>query len=486
MTDHTKTIKTVRGVGKVLLFLAFLRAEPVLAQGLGIEHEAPGCLIADKHPRLRACFAPRPEVSRARVYFRAVGTTDWYYVEMAPDTPCFAGVLPKPRRSIAGVDYYLSVLDRSFTESRTAEFAPVVVREEKDCPKGLAPYVSSAPVTVGSALGAAALPSGFAAAGAVPAALVAGVVGGGVALAGGAVVVAGGGEETTTTTLAVAGTLPTTLAVAPTTTTTLPGTPTTTTLPGTPTTTTTTTTLVPTTLPTPPPTTTPANACASDATPPTVEITSPGHGPLPGLSAVLRADAADASGVAQVRFYFRDQPNDPRIAIATVTTAPWQTSWSFPGCSVSDTVKLTAVARDACGNEAESRATNVNLSDRPCAAATPAVAAALPVRADLQVPGATGQIVVGGAQAFFVAAGGTMLSPSLPAREASGRKEGLRFEASLVDGAGQAGTWRFEVGPGASLRAVAGDVVLATPQALVFRLRGRPGDRIVFIVEPQR
>jgi hypothetical protein len=214
-----------------------------------------------------------------------------------------------------------------------------------------------------------------------------------------------------------------------------------------------------------------------------VEITSPNNGPLPGLSTVVRADAADASGVVQVRFYFRDKPHDPRVAIGTLTSPPWQAFWPFPGCAVADTLKLTAVARDACGNEAESRATNVNLKDRPSAAAAPAVAPFV-VRTDLQMAGATGQIVVEGAQAFFVTAGAATLSPGLAARETSGRGERVRFEASLVNGTGQAGTWRFEVGPGASLRAVAGDVVLATPQVLVFRLRGRLGDRVVVVVEP--
>jgi hypothetical protein len=101
------------------------------------------------------------------------------------------------------------------------------------------------------------------------------------------------------------------------------------------------------------------------------------------------------------------------------------------------------------------------------------------VTSDLQVPGASGQLVVEGTQAFFVAKGPATLSPVR-----SGRGDSLRVEATLAMGAALAGTWRFDVGPGSRVRVVAGEVVLATPQALVFRLRGRPGERVVFVVEP--
>jgi hypothetical protein len=108
----------------------------------------------------------------------------------------------------------------------------------------------------------------------------------------------------------------------------------------------------------------------------------------------------------------------------------------------------------------------------------PAVTVAT-LTSDLQVPGASGQVVVDGAQAFFVAKGALTLSPAR-----SGRGEPVRVEATLANGAGQAGTWRFDVGPGSRVRVVAGEVVLATPQAVVFRMRGRPGERVVFAVEP--
>jgi hypothetical protein len=54
----------------------------------------------------------------------------------------------------------------------------------------------------------------------------------------------------------------------------------------------------------------------------------------------------------------------------------------------------------------------------------------------------------------------------------------------LVEGQGKRGTWRFDFGGAGviagSLRVVAGEVELVTPDTIVFRLGGRPGERVVF------
>ena len=95
----------------------------------------------------------------------------------------------------------------------------------------------------------------------------------------------------------------------------------------------------------------------------------------------------------------------------------------------------------------------------------------------LDMPGASGQIVVNGSTAVFASAGRSTAT-------AVGRRGENRIEAQLVQGAG-AGQWRFELGSTASLepgslRVVAGNVALVTGDAVVFRLSGRPGERIVF------
>ena len=105
--------------------------------------------------------------------------------------------------------------------------------------------------------------------------------------------------------------------------------------------------------------------------------------------------------------------------------------------------------------------------------------AAASVLSDLAVPGGAGQVVVNGT-AVFPRAGRQPVPVSA--------KLGLNtVEATLVDARG-AGTWRFELGtiPGLradSIKVIAGDIVQVGGEALVFRLRGRPGERVVFSFE---
>jgi hypothetical protein len=99
---------------------------------------------------------------------------------------------------------------------------------------------------------------------------------------------------------------------------------------------------------------------------------------------------------------------------------------------------------------------------------------------DLQVAGASGQIVTNGSAAAFVASG---RAPTIGV--SAGQVGWNRIEAQLVQAAGKPGTWRFDLGstPGfvaGSLRVVAGDLALATGDALVFRMKGVPGERVVF------
>ncbi|HEV8321154.1 MAG TPA: hypothetical protein VG389_06025, partial [Myxococcota bacterium] len=179
---------------------------------------------------MNACFSPVENVARARVYFRAAGGPYWYFVEMKPGTPkkpgvgaanvvpaaatagptgsCFQGVLPKPKKTILKMDYYVEVVDKGFAEARTTEYQPDVVDAAGKCKRDLpiAPFVSKASVAVGAAAGAPTVPIGFAAAGVAGAAgtstalVVAGVAGAGAAAAGVAASTGGGGTPTTGTT----------------------------------------------------------------------------------------------------------------------------------------------------------------------------------------------------------------------------------------------------------------------------------------------
>ena len=305
-------------------------ATPATASdALVIEHQPVHCLLAGKYPRLDACVEPLARVARARVYFRAEGVGAWYYVEMKPEDPCFSGVLPRPKKSLKRVSYYLAVTDRDFAEARTEEYTTVVVPDGNSCSDGIpAPFLTSASVVVG---GAAALPSGFVGggilAGVGTAAVTTGVavVGAGAAAA---VIAGGGGEEPS----------PTTEPPAPATTTT------TTTLP----TTTTTTTL---------------GGCGADSAPPEVEILSPAENADVGAVIDIVVEARDpgpvSNGILEVRVSAEEQGGSRSAAIATLPGPgpTFRTSWALPSClGPQDRWYVDAEATDGCGRDPRPRA----------------------------------------------------------------------------------------------------------------------------------
>jgi hypothetical protein len=96
----------------------------------------------------------------------------------------------------------------------------------------------------------------------------------------------------------------------------------------------------------------------------------------------------------------------------------------------------------------------------------------------LEVPSGRGQVVVNGSSVFFPPSGRAPVAGKVKAGE-------NRVEATLVQAAGQPGLWRFELGgeramtPG-SLRVIAGPVAVITGDTVVFQMKGRPGERVVF------
>jgi len=100
----------------------------------------------------------------------------------------------------------------------------------------------------------------------------------------------------------------------------------------------------------------------------------------------------------------------------------------------------------------------------------------------LEVSGGRGQVVVNAREASFPAAGRVALASQMVRGE-------NRVEAMLVQSEGTPGLWRFELGDGfvpGSLRVVAGDVALVAAGAVVFRLKGQPGERVVFTFRSAR
>jgi hypothetical protein len=470
-------------------------APVAMGQGLVIEHKELSCVVADKFPRLTACIAPRSRVAQARVYFRAESTLNWYYIQLTSDTPCHRGVLPKPKKTLHQFSYYIAVTDTVFNDTRTLEYTAEVAPDEASCRKGpAAPFLSSASVAVSSAGGATVIPEGFLASGLAGAGLssglLLGVVGGGAAVAGGIAAIGGGGTRSgqspgpgpsavgalppTPTTTTPPGTPPTTVPI------TLPGPPPTT-LRGAPTPATTLPGPTTTTLPPLAPTTTTVPSCSGQTTPPNVTITSPsGSGPLPGLSAQIEASASGASGIAQVQFFYHDTGGGAPVLIGTIGSPPYRLTWVFPSCSVvpnGSLLKLYARAIDRCGNTGTSRKLDVTLTGRSCFLSLAHPPPVLGWTNDLSVPGGRGQIVLNGTEAFYPGPGASLIA-------AQGQPDHNRVEAVLVEGQGKSGTWRFHFGGNGvmagSLQVVAGEVELVTPDTIVFRLAGRPGERVVF------
>lgn len=203
-----------------------LCAPPVArAQSLAINHERIGCVVAERFPRFEARVEPSAAVARARVNFRARGSKHWYFVEMKPSDGAFVGILPKPKKGLEAIEYYLDATSQTFGESRTPEYSSTVAASTAACSNATAAasLASTASVLVGASAGAPAIPVGFSAAGVTTAAGSTGVAGasaaggsaggsggigtatlvvGGVAVAGGLAAVAAtqlGGEENTRT-----------------------------------------------------------------------------------------------------------------------------------------------------------------------------------------------------------------------------------------------------------------------------------------------
>jgi PKD domain-containing protein len=502
------------------------------AQGLTIDHEKVDCLVAGKHPRMAACFAPSSQLARGRVYFRPPDVTSWYYVEMRSAAPCHEGVLPKPSRKLVGkqVVYYVEAADRAYSIGRTDEFATTVVRTAEECKKRVvAPVAASASVAVFPAV-----PPGFLAVAGPPAAalVVGGVAAVGVGTA--AVVATTGGDDsqTTATTTPAATTPPQTVP------------PTTTTVP---------------------PTTTPAGlSVACTATP---------RGGEAPLRVDFQAFASGGTGVYEFRWTFGDGGTSAQVspvyvydtagdflAAVEVTsggrvarcersisvTRPAPPTTTPPVCSATVNVTKSGTGLGTVTGGTGGNPTSINCGPdcsesgitcgtrfalvatplagsifvtwsgggpgcpgtvQPCIADTgsgrisnldarfdtfPFTVGSAPGPAavptpwlrwisELDSPEAAGLVFLNGGSGAAVRSMRTEMT-GMPGAELN------RVEAVLTQ-AREAGTWRFElparIEPG-SLKPLRGDVVLVTPDTLVFRVQGRAGEKVAFTFRVRR
>lgn len=127
----------------------------------GIDHKPVACVVADRFPRFEARFEGL-EVGAARVVFQGA-SPDWYSVAMKSEGPAFAGVLPKPLKSLKALKYYIEVTDRALATQRTPDYTTTVVSGAGECAnRVVAAALSTASIVLQSPAGVAAFPAGFA------------------------------------------------------------------------------------------------------------------------------------------------------------------------------------------------------------------------------------------------------------------------------------------------------------------------------------
>ena len=457
----------------MLLLLLALAAAPLAAESVQIEHDHVSCLVAGKYPEIQACFDPAESVARARVYFRAAGTQDWFYVDMSREATCFLGVLPRPSGSIEHVDYYVSATDREFVEARTVDYAPLVVERESDCDGAVARYLGSASVVVGTLSGAG-VPAGFVGGGVLGLGLsttTVAVIGAGVA--GGAAVDRGRGRER-----AAAGRSP-------------PLSPR-----GQPFSDThasahadadadtdTHTHTTPTPTPTPP---LPAGCLPDDSAAPRVTILQPANGGEVGAEVEIVAEVTDpgpiSSGIAGVTVFAEEQGGSRTVPIATLAPAGpvYRVTWTLPAClGPGDRWYIHVQATDRC-EKADGARVRVKRKGDSCdlaSAASQDSRGSVLWTSELTVGGGQGQVIVNGSQVVLAGAGSSPLTmDARPAR--------TRVDATLLSGDGEGGVWRFSLASGrvkaGTLRVLSGDPVALGPGVVAFALAGRPGERVAF------
>ncbi len=182
---------------RLLAGLCLVAAPALDAQTLKIDHQAVGCAVADRFPRLWARFDPADRVVAARVLFQPRSSQHWYAVAMTTDGPTFAGVLPKPKKSLEAYRYYIEVTDKTAATNRTPDYTTEVVGRAAECQgKMMAAALASASVLLQVPAGAAAVPAGFASTSVVAA-------GSGSAAAGAGAAAAGGGGLSTAAVLGI-------------------------------------------------------------------------------------------------------------------------------------------------------------------------------------------------------------------------------------------------------------------------------------------
>jgi hypothetical protein len=231
--------------------------------------------------------------------------------------------------------------------------------------------------------------------------------------------------------------------------------------------------------------------CGADSAPPEVQILSPAVEADVGARVDIVVEASDpgpvSNGIQEVQVSFEEQGGSRSGPIATLAGPgpTFRTSWTMPAClGPGDRWNIYAEAVDGCGRTTLARVrvkrrqdSCATLSSEPSATQ----GAVLVWTSELAMADGRGQVIANGSEALFPGPGRSDLA--LPARP--GRN---RLEAVLVEG-GRPGAWRFTLAAGSlrpgSLRVLAGEAVVVGPETVAFRLRGRSGERVVFVFDTE-
>ncbi len=139
---------------------------PAPDDALAISHAPVACLVAGEYALIEAGIEPAAGVAKARVYFRSVLASGFYFVEMTHDEGRFVGKLPRPKIEASPIVYYIGAINAKAAETRTPQYAATVVSNKSECAGPVAAIGGPGSVQVFSAAtGAAVTPAGFAASG---------------------------------------------------------------------------------------------------------------------------------------------------------------------------------------------------------------------------------------------------------------------------------------------------------------------------------
>ena len=124
-----------------------------------IRHEPLTCVTTASAPRIEAEI---PETAAGYVYFRAAGTSAYYFVAMTGAAPRVQGVLPRALPETRAVDYFVQTSEGPSLVHKTAESSPPVASAGVCRAPGLAVGREGAGLTVGMTdASAPPIPPGF-------------------------------------------------------------------------------------------------------------------------------------------------------------------------------------------------------------------------------------------------------------------------------------------------------------------------------------